>query len=99
MSASQPTDLTLDQALKILKSYDCAQVTKTEPLLEPEKLRNSLLLITSLSTFFVHPNAHQDGHLKLTSNWQTNAKTSPARVRFEQNRTLMTIFHDAPYSF
>ena len=50
MSASQPTDLTLDRALKILKSYDCAQVTNTEPLVELEELRNSLLLITSLST-------------------------------------------------
>jgi hypothetical protein len=50
MSASQPTNLTLDRALKILKSYDCVQVTNTEALVEPEQLRNSLLLITSLSS-------------------------------------------------
>ncbi|MDJ0594499.1 MAG: hypothetical protein QNJ72_31740 [Pleurocapsa sp. MO_226.B13] len=47
MSASQPTDLTLDKALKILKSYDCAKPTDTEVLVEPEQLRNSLLLVTS----------------------------------------------------
>ena len=50
MSASQPTDLTLDKALKIVKSYDCAQITDTKPLIEPEQLRNSLLLIKSLSS-------------------------------------------------
>lgn len=50
MSASQPTNLNLDQALKILKSYDCAEVSNTETLVEPEQLRNSLLLITSLSS-------------------------------------------------
>ncbi|MDJ0568295.1 MAG: DUF1824 family protein [Pleurocapsa sp. MO_192.B19] len=50
MSVSQPTDLTLDKALKILKSYDCAQVTNTELLIEPEQLRNSLLLVTSLAS-------------------------------------------------
>jgi hypothetical protein len=50
MSASQPSDLTLDKALKIVKSYDCAQVTNTEPLVELEELRNSLLLVTSLSS-------------------------------------------------
>lgn len=50
MSASQPTDLTPYRALKILKSYDCAQVTNTEPLIELEQLRNSLLLVTSLSS-------------------------------------------------
>ena len=50
MSASQPTDLTLDKALKILKSYDCAKSTNTEVLVEPEQLRNSLLLVTSLSS-------------------------------------------------
>lgn len=50
MSASQPTDLTLDQALKILKSYDCVQVASTEALVELEQLRNSLLLVMSLSS-------------------------------------------------
>ncbi len=50
MSASQPNKLTLDQALKILNSYDCVQVKDTEPLIELEELRNSLLLVTSLSS-------------------------------------------------
>ncbi len=50
MSASSPTDLTLDNALEILKSYDCARVTTTKPLTQPEELRNSLLLVTSLSS-------------------------------------------------
>ena len=50
MSASQPPDFTLDKALKIVKSYDCAQVTNTSSSIEPEELRNSLLLVTSLSS-------------------------------------------------
>ena len=51
MSASQPTDLTLDRASKILKSYDDSiQLTNTEPLAELEELRNSLLLVASLSS-------------------------------------------------
>lgn len=51
MSAPQPPDLTLDKALKIVKSYDDSiQLTNTEPLAELEQLRNSLLLVTSLSS-------------------------------------------------
>ncbi len=50
MSASQPPTLTLDKALKIVKSYDCAQVTNTSSSIEPELLRHSLLLVTSLSS-------------------------------------------------
>ena len=50
MSASPSSDLTLDKALKIVKSYDCAKPTNTEVLAEPEQLRNSLLLVTSLSS-------------------------------------------------
>jgi len=49
MSASRSPDLTIDKALKIVKSYDGAQLTNTEVLIEPEQLRNSLLLVTSLS--------------------------------------------------
>ena len=49
MSASQSTNLTVDEALKILKLYSCVQVTNTELLAEPEQLRQALLLITSLS--------------------------------------------------
>lgn len=51
MSASQPPDLTLDKALKIVKSYDDSiQLTNTEPSAELEELRNSLLLIANLSS-------------------------------------------------
>lgn len=50
MSASQPPDLTLDKALKILKSYDCAQVANTESSIALEELRNSLLSIAKLSS-------------------------------------------------
>ena len=50
MSASQPPALTLNKALKIVKSYDCAKVTNTSSSIEPEELRNSLLLVTSLSS-------------------------------------------------
>ena len=47
MSAS-PTHLTLDQALKNLKSYDCVK-TNTEKVVELEEIRNSLLLVKNLS--------------------------------------------------
>ncbi|GAB4524477.1 MAG: hypothetical protein Tsb0014_02990 [Pleurocapsa sp.] len=50
MSASQPTDLSLDKALKILKSYDCVQVKNPESPVLLEELRNSLVMITNLST-------------------------------------------------
>ena len=50
MSASQPPNLTLDKALEVVKSYDCAQPTNTSSSIEPEELRNSLLLVTSLSS-------------------------------------------------
>ncbi len=50
MSISQPPDLTLDKALEVVRSYDCASVTNTSSSIEPEELRNSLLLVTSLSS-------------------------------------------------
>ncbi|MCC0179190.1 DUF1824 family protein [Waterburya agarophytonicola K14] len=51
MSASQPADLTLDRASKILKSYDDSiQLSNIEPLAELDELRNSLRLIASLSS-------------------------------------------------
>jgi len=50
MSESQPANLTLDKALKIVKAYDCAQVTNTESSIELEELRSALLLVTSLSS-------------------------------------------------
>ena len=50
MSVSQPTNLTLDQAISILKSYDCIKVTKPEPPLKLEQIRYSLKLIKCLST-------------------------------------------------
>lgn len=49
MSASQPTDSNIDEALKILNLYSCAQVKNIEPLVESEELRQALLLVTSLS--------------------------------------------------
>ena len=49
MSASQPSDLTLDKALEIVKSYDCAQGTNTESSTKLSELRNSLLLVASSS--------------------------------------------------
>ena len=50
MSALQPPDLTLNKALKIVKLYDCAKPTNTSSSIELEELRNSLLLVTSLSS-------------------------------------------------
>ena len=50
MSASQSTNLTLEQALKILKSYDCAKNDNTRLPVEPEQIRKSLKLVTNLST-------------------------------------------------
>ena len=49
MSALQPTDLNIDEALKILNLYSCAQVKNTQPLVEKEQLRQALLLVTSRS--------------------------------------------------
>jgi Domain of unknown function (DUF1824) len=49
MSASQPTDLTKDRALKILKSYDCTQTNDIISSPEKEQLLSCLLLIISLS--------------------------------------------------
>jgi len=50
MSASQQINLTLDQAISILKSYDCTKVTDPEPSLKLEQIRYSLKLTKSLST-------------------------------------------------
>ena len=49
MSALQPTDLNIDEALKILNLYSCAQVKNTQPSVKKEQLRQALLLVTSLS--------------------------------------------------
>ena len=49
-SASQPTNLAIDKALKILQSYDCARTTQAKPAVELEELRNSLLLIANLAS-------------------------------------------------
>lgn len=49
MSTSQPTDAKIDEALKLLNLYSCAQVKNTEPKVEGEQLRQAILLITSLS--------------------------------------------------
>ena len=49
MSPSPKTNLTLDEALKILNLYSCAQVKNTEVPVEKEQLRQALLLVTSLS--------------------------------------------------
>ncbi|MEL6441193.1 MAG: DUF1824 family protein [Cyanobacteria bacterium J06621_8] len=43
------SNLTLEQALKILRSYDCVRPSSTEGTIEPEQLRNSLLMIVRLS--------------------------------------------------
>lgn len=71
MSGSQPTDLTLDRASKILRSYDdSTQVINTETLAELEELRNSLLLVASLSSsqnFGICASDFQQGFLALTS--------------------------------
>jgi len=50
MSTSQSTNLTLDQAISILRSYDCTKITNPEPPLKLEQIRYSLKLIKSLST-------------------------------------------------
>lgn len=50
MSTSQSPDLTLEKAVKNLTSYDRAQAANTEFLIEPDELRDSLLLVAGLST-------------------------------------------------
>jgi len=70
MPASRPSDLTLDKALKIVKSYDCGKPTDTSSSIEPEELRNSLLLVTSLSdsqNLGICASDFQQGFVALTS--------------------------------
>jgi len=49
MSPEQKTNLTVDQALKILKQYSCIEVKNVNSPAEKEQLCQALLLITSLS--------------------------------------------------
>ena len=49
MPESQPADLTLNKALKLVRSYDCAQVKSSESIVDLEELRNSLISIAKLS--------------------------------------------------
>lgn len=49
MSALQPTELQINEALKLLNLYSLAQVKKIEPQVEKEQLRQAILLVTNLS--------------------------------------------------
>ena len=70
MSISQPPDRTLRLALEVVKSYDCAKLTNTSSSIELEQLRNSLLLVTSLSdsqNLGICASDFQQGFVALTS--------------------------------
>lgn len=51
MTVNPSTNLTLDEALQILKEYSCMQVKIVETTPEKEQLREALLLVTTLSEY------------------------------------------------
>jgi hypothetical protein len=52
MSAQQQsTNLTVEEALKILKEYSCVQLKTAEAKTDREQLRQALLLLTGLSEY------------------------------------------------
>jgi Domain of unknown function (DUF1824) len=51
MTVNPSTNLTIDEALKILKEYSCMQIKIVESATEKEQLKEALLLITGLSEY------------------------------------------------
>jgi Domain of unknown function (DUF1824) len=49
MAARQSLDFTVDEALQLLKKFSCSAIATPELEVEPEQLRQALLLVTSLS--------------------------------------------------
>lgn len=49
MTARQSTNLPIEEALQLLKQFSCSAIATTELEIEPEQLRQALLLVTSLS--------------------------------------------------
>jgi hypothetical protein len=49
MTARQSTNLSVEEALKLLKQFSCSAIATIELEIEPEQLRQALLLVTSLS--------------------------------------------------
>jgi hypothetical protein len=51
MTAQPSTNLTVEEALKILKEYSCVQIRTVTSKINSEELRQALLLITNLSEY------------------------------------------------
>lgn len=51
MTAQSSTNLTVEEALKILKEYSCVQIRTVTSKINSEELRQALLLITNLSEY------------------------------------------------
>jgi hypothetical protein len=51
MTAQQSTNLSVEEALKILKEYSCVQIKTVESEVDKEQLRQALLLVTSFSEY------------------------------------------------
>jgi hypothetical protein len=51
MTAQSSTNLTIEEALKILKEYSCVQIRTVTSKINSEELRQALLLITNLSEY------------------------------------------------
>jgi len=51
MTVNPSTNLTLEEALQILKEYSCMQIKIVESATEKEQLQEALLLVTGLSEY------------------------------------------------
>jgi len=51
MSPEEITNLTVEDALTLLKEYSCIEIKTVDSLAEKQKLREALILITSLSEY------------------------------------------------
>ena len=104
MSVLPPTDLNIDEALKILNLYSCAQVRNTEPSVEKEQLRQALLLVTNRSeseNLGICADNAQQGFTALTSYLQAlGYKNNLDRDALENNREPVYIkFNTAKMSY
>lgn len=51
MSNQEKTNLTIEEALKILREYSCIQVKTVDVVVKKEQLREALLLITNVTEY------------------------------------------------
>ncbi|WP_013325196.1 DUF1824 family protein [Gloeothece verrucosa] len=93
MSDLKETNLTIEEALKLLREYSCIQVKTVDAKIQKEQLREALLLITSVSEYEnigVCANNAQEGLAALFSylkafGYQTNFE---ATEKFEEHQPV-----------